>query len=398
MPVLFGVILLDIAGFGILLPSIMYVLQNMGSGPAYATVIIAMYSIGQFFSGPLWGRLSDRIGRKPVLMIAMSGACFAYILMAMAKTPEMILVSRIIAGLMAGNIATAYAAVADLTPPENRAKGMGVLGAAFGLGFVVGPAIGGFLGGNSPETATIFYPAIASAIMSCLALIATALFFKESLNVDHQIALLSKPQIGRIEALKKVVLHPILFRFCLFVFLVAISSSLMEPVLPLLVGDRYGWGPLHMGYIFTVVGLLIAIVQGGLIGWLSKSLGEKNMVKLAFIMIILGLTIIIITPISYGVVGGLALTGVGQALFTTSISALTSHRAAPTERGLVMGVVQSMQSLGRSIGPTVAGALYVFWEGLPYFVGILLITSALVWMVLLTRTMNIEDATDQSAS
>jgi len=397
LPVLFGIILLDIAGFGILLPSIMYVLHNMGAAPGYATIIVATYSIGQFIAGPMWGRLSDRIGRKPVLMISMAGAFSAYVLMALANTPEMILFSRIVAGLMAGNIATAYAAVADLTPPEKRAKGMGVLGAAFGLGFVVGPAIGGFLGGDTPETANIYYPAVASAFMSILAFSATLFFFRESLPVEIRDELKAQPKQSRFAAVRHLAKRPILIRFCAFILMVAITSALMEPVLPLLVGNRYDWGPLHMGYIFTAVGLTIAAVQGGLVGKLAASIGEKRMVQLALAMVLTGLGIIIVTPISYGVVLGLMLTGVGQTLFTTAIGALASQRAGPTERGLVMGVVQSMQSFGRSIGPLATGTLFVYWEELPYLVGMVLITVALVWVTMLIRTTVIADATTITA-
>ena len=396
MRVLFFIILLDISGFGILLPSVMFVLQNMGAGPGYATLIVAMYSIGQFVAGPVWGQLSDRVGRKPILLISMSGAFFAYILMIFATTPEMILISRLLAGVMAGNIATAYAAVADLTPPEKRSKGMGVLGAAFGLGFVIGPAIGGFLGGATPETATIFYPSIASAVMVALAMLATIFFFKESLSKEHRDELLSQPKIGRIEALRKVVMHPILIRFCVFIFMVSLTAAFMEPVLPLLVGNRYGWGPLNMGYIFIFVGLVIATVQGGLVGRLARKYGEKNMVRMAFSLLIIGLLLIIYTPVSYGIIIGLCCTGVGTTLFTTAMSALASHRAKPTERGLVMGVVQSMQSFGRSVGPLFAGSLFAVWEGLPYFIGVLLMVFALIWMTVLTRRVVIEDASVRS--
>lgn len=391
MPVLFFIILLDIAGFGILLPSIMFVLHNMGAGPGYATLIIAMYSVSQFIAGPFWGRLSDRVGRKPILMISMFGAFLAYLLMVVAETPEMILISRILAGLMAGNIATAYAAVSDLTTPENRAKGMGVLGAAFGLGFVVGPAIGGFLGGDTPATANITYPAMASAVMVSLAILATAVFFKESLSAKHRAELATQPHVGRIEALRRVTTRPVLMRFCAFIFMVSLTAALLEPVIPLLVGNRYGWGPLNLGYIFTAVGLVIAAVQGGLIGRLTKAFGEKNLVKAAFVLLMVGLLLIIITPISYGVVLGLMFTGVGTTLFTTSMTALVSHRAGPTERGLVMGVVQSMQALGRSVGPLVTGAMFAYWEELPYSVGIVLMIVAFTWMTMLARRMPIED-------
>ncbi len=392
MRILFFIILLDIAGFGILLPPIMFVLDNMGAGPAYASFIIATYSIGQFIAGPFWGGLSDRWGRKPILAISLSGAFCAYLLMAAAKTPEMILFSRAFAGLMAGNIATAYAAIADLTPPKDRAKGMGVLGAAFGLGFVIGPAIGGFLGGATPETANIFYPSIASAVFSCLAILAIVFLFKETLDEKHRLEVRSKPRIGRMEALKKVAKHPVLIRFCFFIFLVSTTGALMDPVTPLLVGERYHWGPRNMGYIFIIVGLVIAIVQGGLVGRIAKTIGEKNMVRLAFMSIILGLAMIIYTPTPYGVVLGLCFTGVGTTLFTTGMSALASHRAAPTERGLGMGVVQSMQSLGRSTGPLFAGSLYIIWSGLPFAVGIGLVAVAFMWMSYLMRTRDIEDA------
>ncbi len=392
MRVLFFIILLDISGFGILLPSIMFVLQKMGAGPGYATAIIATYSIGQFIAGPVWGQLSDRVGRKPILLISMSGAFCAYLLMMVAKSPEVILASRVLAGLMAGNIATAYAAVADLTPPEKRSKGMGVLGAAFGLGFVIGPAIGGFLGGSTPETATIFYPSMASAIMSSLAIMATFFFFKESLSLEHRNELKSRPRISRLDALKKVILHPTLKWFCVFIFLVSTAAALMEPVTPLLVGNRYGWGPLNMGYIFVIVGLVIATVQGGLVGKLAKYFGEKNMVKIAMTTFITGLLLIIYTPVSYGVVIALCFTGVSTTLFTTAISALASHRAHPTERGLVMGVIQSMQSFGRSMGPLFAGSLFAFWDGLPYFVGAVMAAGVLGGIIVLARRVVIEDA------
>ncbi|MBL4800257.1 MAG: MFS transporter [Emcibacter sp.] len=133
-------------------------------------------------------------------------------------------------------------------------------------------------------------------------------------------------------------------------------------------------------------------MQGGLVGRLARVFGEKNMVKISFSLLITGLLIIIYTPFPYGVVLGLCCTGVGTTLFTTAISALASHRARPTERGLVMGVVQSMQSFGRSVGPLFAGSLFAYWEGLPYLAGVILMAIALVWMIMLTRSVMIDDA------
>lgn len=397
MKVLFFIILLDIAGFGILLPTVMFVLQNMGAEPGYATLIVATYSIGQFIAGPVWGQMSDRMGRKPILLISMTGALGAYLFMAVASTPEMILVSRLFAGLMAGNIATAYAAVTDLTDSENRSKGMGVLGAAFGLGFVIGPMIGGFLGGETPASADLFYPAVASAIMVSGAILATLIFFKESLPRAQREALKAERRPSRLEALRRVITRPVLKRFCIFIFMVAVTSALMETVLPLLVGNRYGWGPLNMGYIFMFVGLVIAAVQGGLVGRLSRMFGEKNLVRLALLLLIAGLVLIMITPHPYGVVVGLCLTGVGTTLFTTGITSLASHRAGANERGLVMGVIQSMQSLGRSTGPIFAGTLFMQWDGLPYAAGAVLAVVTLIWMTLLIRSTPIENVSQDKA-
>ena len=322
----------------------------------------------------------------------MSGAFLGYLLLITAKTPEMVLLSRAFAGLMAGTIATAYATVADLTKPQVRAKGMGVLGAALGLGFVVGPMTGGFLGGSTPETATLVYPAIASAVFSSLAIMTALFLFKETLKQEYRDEVKTKPRVSRLVALKKFAKHPVLIRFCFFIFLVSTTGALMDPVTPLLIGERYDWGPRHMGYIFTVVGLLIAIVQGGLVGKIAAAIGEQNMVRLAFGLMVIGLGLIIYTPVSYGVVLGLCFAGVGSTLFTTGMSALISHRTAPTERGLAMGVVKSMQSLGRSIGPLFAGVLYVTWRELPYAAGVMLIIFAFAWMSYLMRTSDIEDA------
>ncbi len=383
MRILFFIILLDIAGFGMLLPPIMYVLENWGASPAYASFIIATYSIGQFIAGPFWGSLSDRIGRKPVLAIALSGAFVAYVMMIFARSPEMVLASRVLAGLMAGNIATAYAAIADLTTPENRAKGMGVLGAAFGLGFIIGPAIGGWLGGATPETATLVAPSIASACFSASAVLLILFAFKETLNEKTRKETRAKPRVGRLESIKRLAQHRVFIWFFLFIFFVSTTGALMDPATPLLIKDRYGWGPRDMGHIFVIVGIVIVIVQGGLIKHLARAFGERNLVRIAFVSLISGLALIIYAPASWAVVVGLCMTGVGTTLFTTGISALASHRAEPHERGLVMGAVNSMQSLGRSTGPLFAGLLYSIWQGLPYMTGIVLVSIAFVGMSIL---------------
>lgn len=184
MPVLFLVVFVDLVGFGLLLPLLPFYVQRVGAGPELITFVLGLYSLAQFVAAPLWGRLSDRYGRKPVLALTSIGLGLSYVLLAFADSLALVAASRIFGGLMAGNIATAQAYVADVTTPETRARGMGVLGAAFGLGFIVGPAIGGILAGSDVGDANFTAPALAAMVLSFTASIGVVVFLKESLPHD----------------------------------------------------------------------------------------------------------------------------------------------------------------------------------------------------------------------
>jgi DHA1 family tetracycline resistance protein-like MFS transporter len=171
MPTLFLIVFVDLVGFGVIIPLLPFYGEHFQASPAVVGLLMATYSLAQFVSAPVLGRLSDRIGRKPVLSVSLAGAAASYLLLAFADELWMLFAARAIGGLMAGNISTAFAYVADVTTPANRAKGMGLIGAAFGLGFIFGPAIGGVLAGHDPATADFQSPALAAFALSALALV-----------------------------------------------------------------------------------------------------------------------------------------------------------------------------------------------------------------------------------
>src|ERR1700750_723369 len=170
MPTLFLIVLVDLIGFGLVIPLLPFYALRFDASPPEVTLLLAFYSLMQWFAAPLWGRLSDRVGRRPVLMVSMAASVLAYLWIGSATALWMLFAARALAGACAGNIAAAQAYIADVTKPEDRAKGMGVIGAAFGLGFIIGPAVGGLLAGNNPASADMQSPAWVAAGLSVLAL------------------------------------------------------------------------------------------------------------------------------------------------------------------------------------------------------------------------------------
>ncbi len=385
MPILFLVVFVVMAGFALLLPSIMFVLENLGASQAEATPILASYSLSQFVIGPVWGRLSDWFGRRPILIITLLGASVCYVFLAtIADTPAMVLLGLTLVGIFSGNTSVVMAAVSDLTTPENRAKGMGLMGAGIGLAFTIGPAVGGYVGGGDAQTATILMPSAIAAGLLLIGTLVVALRFGESHDDKSE----GEGRISRLEAFGRIRTRPILLQICLLMLMFTVPLSMMESVLSYFMETRYEWGPPDMGKLFLVIGLVLMIVQGGLIGRLTQRFGEISLARAGVFFMGTGLFLVLLVPTASLVFPGIALTSVGTALFNTSMSALASHRAKPTERGAVMGVFQSMQSLGRSTGPLAAGLLNQQLNGLPLLAGGLIMLLVLVWVVSLHRQID----------
>ncbi len=380
MLILFLTAFFVMAGFSLLLPSIVFVLQNLGASPALATPMLAAYSLAQFLFGPLWGGLSDRLGRKPVLLLCLGGSFGAYLFMSRvaADSLPLMLLALAMAGAMAGSLAVLFAAAADRTGVENRARGMGLIGAAIGLAFVFGPALGGYLAGESADEASIIVPAFASAAVSGLALMLVLVNFRES----HSHAGTGLP-VGRLKGLAIMTSRPLLARLGLMVLLFTVSLSLMEPSLPLLLEGRLGWGPRELGRLFTYVGLIMALMQGGVVPRIARRMGERPVARAGALMMGLGLAGLALADGLASVLAAMTLVGLGVACFNPTMASLASHQAGSGERGLVMGQFNAMQALGRSAGPLASGVLFQSADAMPFLVGAVLVLLVLVWQSVL---------------
>jgi MFS family permease len=355
MPTLFLIVFVDLVGFGLVIPLLPFYAVRFGASPQQVTLLLATYSLFQLFAAPLLGTLSDRIGRRPVLMISMTASALAYLWLGSASALWMLFAARALAGACAGNIAAAQAYIADITTPENRAKGMGLIGAAFGLGFIFGPALGGFLAGNDPATANLEAPAWVAAGLSLVALSGVLFLLRESLAPEQRG---QAERRGRICTILGTLRRPILSRLILIFFLVILAFAGMESTFALWAMRQFLWGPEQVGYVFAYLGVLSAILQGGLIGRLAQRFGEERLLLCGLALIGIGLLVLPFArdlPFLGVAVSGLAL---GMGLTQPSLNSLISRRAGRGEQGEVLGVSQSVGSFARVIGPALAGLLF----------------------------------------
>jgi len=368
MPILCFIVFAIMSAFALLLPSIMFFLENLGATKATATQVLAGYSFAQFVAGPFLGRLSDRVGRKPIILcgLFLSAGCYTYLTF-FAVSVSTVAFGLVGAGLCSGIVAVSLAAVADITDPKDRSKNMGFIGASIGLAFTLGPALGAYLSSKEAMSVTISLSTAASAAVLGVGLLA-AMRLPVRREVNHeQPKSVNNSFVKRLEP--TVFTQPVLLLICVLMLLFTVSLSMMEPIMPYLVRDRYEWGPREMGFLFAYVGLILIIVQGKFIGPLTKRFGTKKLLKNGTILMAVGLLILILTPVSYGILLGLTLTSIGAALFNTSLLAIASLSAALKERGALLGTVQSMQALGRSFGPFLAGWLYQKAPATPLLAG-----------------------------
>ncbi len=390
MFVLFAIILIDLIGFGIVIPLLPFYGQRFGADPQMVTLLMATYSLFQFFMAPLLGRLSDRYGRRPILLISLAGSAASYLWLGFADTLWMLFAARAIQGACAGNIAAAQAYIADVTTPENRARGMGLIGAAFGFGFIIGPALGGTLAGPDPLSPDVSAPAFLGAGLSALAFIGTMLFLRESLPPEARNA----ARRGRLDAAAETLRRPTLRRLILIFFAVIFAFAGMETTFALWASRQFGWGAAQVGYVLTFVGVLGAVIQGGLIGTLTRRFGEERVLIAGTSSIVLGLVAIpLSTHLSILIVATTFLAA-GMGLTQPSINSLISRQAAADEQGEVMGVQQSAGSLARILGPALAGFLFAgLGRNAPYVAGAVIMALVVILALRLSRRVGLAFAT-----
>lgn len=263
MRTLFVIVVVDLIGFGLVIPLLPFFGEHFDASPAAIGLLMACYSLGQLIASPVWGRMSDRVGRRPVLLFSLAGLALSYVFLALSNALWMLFAARTLAGLMAGNIATAFAYVADITQPENRAKGMGLIGAAFGLGFIAGPALGGVLAGPDPHHADFQTPALIAAGLSLSACLLTAFFLPESLPADVRHQNTESGWANRWRALGTAFATPSVGHILGISFMATFVFAGMEATFALWSRRHFGWGPEQNGYVFAFIGVISAVIQGG---------------------------------------------------------------------------------------------------------------------------------------
>ncbi|MGI9168532.1 MAG: MFS transporter [Pyrinomonadaceae bacterium] len=355
--VIFTTVFIDLVGFGIVIPVLPFYAEGtrFNATPRTVGILFASYSVMQLIFSPVLGRLSDKHGRRPVLLISIIGTGIGFVILGFATTLWMLFLGRILDGISGGNISTAQAYIADITTKEDRAKGMGLLGAAFGLGFIFGPAIGGILSRWGIQVPFLFAAGLCFAN-------AMLLYFTlpETVTPDHPAR--TSAARGRgfaqlINSLKQPRLGFILTIYFLFV----VSFSIMTTSYSLYTMFRFGYDAQHNGYLFAYVGLIAVIVQGGLIGRLVKRFGELWLVIVGALFFAVSLFAVpFVGPNAGGLLAMLIGGGIfslGNSLSTPALNSLASKSVGAAEQGAVLGVTQSVASLARAVGPSIAALL-----------------------------------------
>jgi DHA1 family tetracycline resistance protein-like MFS transporter len=354
--IIFVTVFIDLVGFGMVIPILPYYANTppFNAAPGEIGFLVASYSLMQFFFSPILGRLSDKYGRRPILFISLLGSAIGYFVIGLANTLFLVFLGRIISGITGGNISTAQAYIADVTSKKNRAKGMGLFGAAFGLGFIFGPAIAGVLSKYGVQVP--FYFAAALSFVN-----AAALYFilPESLKPGARAMMTAGKNrlVEFVESLK----HKEFREINIVYFLLITAFSIMTYAFVLYTAFRYGYTAEQNGYLFAYVGLVSIVGQGLLFGRLAQKFGESPLVVVGcFLMVVSLFAVPLVGPQAGGLAGlliGTAVLSFGNALASPGLTSLASKTADDHEQGRVLGIMQSGASLARAIGPMIGGLL-----------------------------------------
>ena len=373
LPILFAVMFLVMVGFGIIIPVLPFYAEDIGANPTQLGFLMGVYSLMQLLFAPMWGRISDQVGRKPVIMIGILGLSLSFFLMGVSSSLWMLFVARIIGGILSSaNMPTVMAYVADITSPEDRGKGMGVVGAATGLGFVFGPAIGGVF-----SKINLTMPFYIAGVTSLITFFLVWFLLKESLAKETR-GQTNKKKTSLLAELMGS--QSILFYLQLFI---SLSLSGLEATFAYFAAEKAGIGTIGLGYIFMIMGLASAIVQGGLVGRMTKKFGEGSVIQMGIIISALGFGLILLVSNFTTAAIYLTIFGIGNGVIRPSISALLT-KSSNAGHGSTTGLLSSFDSLGRIIGPPLGGWLFSITLNLPYISGIALSVIAYVLYLVYT--------------
>ncbi len=363
LAIIFLITFIDLLGFGIVIPIIpSYAEAGFGASDVTVGFLVASFSFMQLLFTPVWGRLSDRLGRRPILILGLFLTAISYVMFGMAHSLEMLFISRLLGGVGGANISAAQAYISDVTRPEERARGMGLIGAAFGLGFVFGPFIGGALVGYGYSV-----PGYAAAALSAIALVTALFALPESLKKEEQHAPTAVFDFTlMIEALKRPKIGMLLVLF----FLITFGYANIYATFPLISTREFGFSEREVGYLFGFIGIIGAITQGGLIRTLSVRYGERLLFLVGAAFTSVGLAAIPYAPDTWSLLGVLAVLSFGTGIMTPSCLSLISRHADERQQGGILGINQSLGALARVLGPIWGAFVFqVFGTSWPFLTG-----------------------------
>jgi MFS transporter, DHA1 family, tetracycline resistance protein len=358
LAILFIIVFIDLLGFGMVIPVMSLYAKNLGASEAATGWLSTGYSAMQFVFAPIWGRLSDRVGRRPVLLVSIAMTSLAFLVYGFAASFTVLLASRLFAGIATANIGIAQAYVADVTPPEGRARGMGVIGAAFGLGFVLGPAVSGFL-----ATSSLALPGFVAAALAAANGVAAYFILPEP---EHRAVARER---GRLSALMEELGKPGIRRLIACYFLVIGAFSAMEATYAFLMKDVYQLSDSAVPWVFTYIGVIVTVVQGGLVGPLSKRFGEKRLLVAGVVLQGIALAALPFAANLGGLLAATAPLAIGSGLTSPALSALISRASRAEDQGGTLGIGQSAAALGRILGPITGTFSFNVRPAYPYLAG-----------------------------
>src|SRR6185503_16250478 len=365
--IIFVTVFIDLIGFGMVIPILPFYAESLDASPIQIGFLFAIYSLMQFIFAPMLGRLSDRYGRRPILFISILGSALGYFVIGFANTLFLVFLGRIIGGITGANISTAQAYIADVTTRENRARGMGLFGATFGLGFILGPAIAGILSKYG-----VHVPFYCAALLSLANAIALYFFLPESLKPEKRKA--AEAGANRLRQLIGSLREPLFGTVNLVYFLLIMAFSIMTYAFVLFTAYRYGYNAEQNGYLFAFVGLVSIVGQGFLFHTLAVRFGESRLAAagcFALVLALFAMPLVVPTPDTFwifplvgSISGGLlillgvcVLLSFGNAMASPALTSLASKVSHEHEQGKSLGILQSGASLARAIGPTIGGPL-----------------------------------------
>ncbi|QQS32082.1 MAG: MFS transporter [Acidobacteriota bacterium] len=350
--IIFLTIFIDLVGFGIVIPLLTFYGEEMGATPLDIGLLVSSYSLMQFGFSPIWGALSDRFGRRPILFLTILGTSVGYLVLGLATSLWMVYAGRLISGIAGGNLATAQAYIADVTSRENRARGMGLFGMAFGLGFIIGPALAGVLSKFGMHVPFIFASGLSFANAALLYFI-----LPESLSPDR----VGVKREGRLRQMWSSIKNPILAKISLDFFLVVTAFSMMTTAFAYYTMVKFGYDAEKTGYLLGFVGLVAAVMQGGVFGVLAKRFGEVPLIAVGCVILTASLVAVPFVSAASGglpmLLIGIAAFAIGNSISSPALTSLASKSANEAEQGQALGIMQSFASLARVIGPLLCGLL-----------------------------------------